>query len=319
MILGVDTSNYTTSMCLLDAEGRVLIEMRELLKVKPGAKGLRQSDAFYQHVHVLTELYAKLIQKFEPLRIEGIAVSNQPRYIEDSYMPVFNAGVLFCKNLGMTIDKPVEMFSHQEGHLVAALRTSGLPHLPERFYGLHLSGGTTELLRCTWENERIYSEKIGGTLDLNMGQLIDRIGVKLGLDFPCGKAMDLLAQKSKTDYFIRLKLKSEHAFNLSGLENKFHEIMKTHSPEDTCKILFNTLAFMLSEIIALFKEDIPIVMSGGVASNSIVREQLIKNAHIEGIYFSKPKYASDNAYGTASLGLIRRRGGYAKNAFLFCE
>jgi len=319
MILGVDTSNYTTSMCLLDEEGRVLTEMRELLKVKPGAKGLRQSEAFYQHVHVLTTLYGRLVEKFEPLRIDGIAVSNQPRYIEDSYMPVFNAGVLFCKNLGMTIDKPVEMFSHQEGHLVAALRTCGLSHLPKAFYGLHLSGGTTELLKCRWEDARIYSEKIGGTLDLNMGQLIDRIGVKLGLDFPCGKAMDALAQKSKTDYFIRLKIKSDHDFNLSGLENKFQEIIKTHSKEDTCRILFNTLAFVLAKVIMVFPKGLPIVMSGGVASNTMVREQLIKNANIQNIYFSKPKYASDNAYGTASLGLLKRRGGYAKDAFLFSE
>ncbi|MDK2866151.1 MAG: hypothetical protein PWP38_466 [Clostridiales bacterium] len=305
MILGVDTSNYTTSMCLLDDEGRVLFEGNQLLKVKSGGRGLRQSDAFFQHVHELAAQYERLVAKFDPLNIDRIAVSNQPRYMEDSYMPVFNAGVLFCQNLAHTIRKPLDCFSHQEGHLMAALKTCGISELPQQFYGFHLSGGTTEILMCRFNDGRIVTECVGGTLDLNMGQLIDRIGVLLGLDFPCGKAMDLLAQKSVSDYAIRIKRRSDLSFNISGLENKLLGLIETQTKEDVCRILFNTLARILGEMIVKLPPTMPVVMSGGVASNAIIRQKLIQSVEIHSLYFSKPKYSRDNAYGIAALSWMR--------------
>ena len=302
MILGVDTSNYTTSMCLLDEEGRVLFEGNQLLKVKSGGRGLRQSDAFFQHVHELTTQFEKLVSRFDPMAITRIAVSNQPRFAEDSYMPVFNAGVLFCTNLANTIKVPVTYFSHQEGHLMAALKTCGINELPDQFYGFHLSGGTTEILMCSFENDRISTRQVGGSLDLNMGQLVDRIGTLMGLDFPCGKTMDLMAQKSSTDYFIRIKRRDDLNFNISGLENKFVQLLETHPFEDVARILFNTLSHILEDMILKLDKQLPIIMSGGVASNTVIRQEVFSALSTYQLYFAKPKYSRDNAFGVAALG-----------------
>lgn len=306
MILGVDTSNYTTSMCLLDDEGRVLFECNTLLKVKSGGRGLRQSDAFFQHVHELAKQYERLVQKFDPMAIRKIAVSNQPRYLDDSYMPVFNAGVLFCKNLALTIKKPLSEYSHQEGHLMAALKTCGIKNMPSEFHGFHLSGGTTEILLSHFEDGRILSRQVGGSLDLNMGQLVDRIGVLMGIEFPCGKAMDLLAQKSHTETYLKLKKREDLSFNISGLENKFMKLMETETQENLSRILFNSLAHILCDMIEKLDENLPVILSGGVASNSIIRHILVSHLDAYQIYFAKPKYSTDNAYGTAALSFYHK-------------
>ena len=53
--LGIDTSNYKTSLAVVDKTGEVLFNYQKFLDVKPGEKGLRQSEAFFQHVQKLPE------------------------------------------------------------------------------------------------------------------------------------------------------------------------------------------------------------------------------------------------------------------------
>ncbi len=310
MILGIDTSCYTTSMILVDAgSSEIQFEKNVLLKVKEGSKGLRQSDGFFQHVHQLADSFEALTAIFDVEKIVAIAVSTRPRNVEGSYMPVFGAGYLFAKNLSNSLKIPLYEVSHQEGHLMAALATSGINSFPDRFYGLHLSGGTTECLVVDYQDMKFHVQLIGETLDLNFGQLIDRIGVKMGFAFPAGKALDELASKSDCQSYKPVKV-DKMTFNISGLENYFSAKIGKEPNEDIAKEMFNTVGKILVKWTKQFVEPIPVIISGGVASNSIIRQMLTKTR--SELYFAKPDYARDNAYGVALLGagqFVRGKGG----------
>ncbi len=302
MILGVDTSCYTTSMIVIDVDtGDVKFEKNKNLTVKPGERGLRQSEGFFQHIHHLTESFDLLCQSVDVQNITAIAVSSKPRSVEGSYMPVFHAGLLFCSNIANALRVPLYQTSHQDGHLLAAIATSGLNEIPKQFYGLHLSGGTTELLEVTPMDQRFEVKLLGGTLDINFGQLIDRIGVIMGLQFPCGKEMDLMAQNEQHQDFFKIKFKTTSTFNLSGFENKYNELVQSRSQSYVSRHIFNTIAYMIHQLIGPLDQNYPIILSGGVASNSIMRAFLSHHNQDKQLYFALPEYSRDNALGVAEM------------------
>jgi len=281
--------------------GQILFELNKNLAVKPGERGLRQSEGFFQHVHQLTASFEALSLAVDVQKIRAVAVSSRPRPLENSYMPVFHAGLLFCTNIANALGVPLGTYSHQEGHLMAAIQTSGLSDCPESFYGLHLSGGTTELLKVKSLDDGFDEVLIGGTLDLNFGQLIDRIGVKLGLSFPCGKEMDDLAKLETHEDAFKITFKTDLNFNLSGLENKYMQLIETHDVSYVCRHIFNTIAHILIQLIKKIPSDFPVILSGGVASNAQISALLKRKIKDKNLYFAKPEYARDNAYGIAEL------------------
>lgn len=189
--LGLDTSCYTTSCALVNSEGEIIGEAKKLLEVKAGARGLQQSQMVFQHTRALPELIKQLPSG---VQLAGIGVSAFPRREKDSYMPAFLVGRGMAHSLGHLQNIPVYEFSHQENHILAALRD--LKYVPtEPFYGLHVSGGTTELLYCEPSRETFFTATlVSDALDLHGGQFVDRIGVALDLPFPAGPHMENLAK-----------------------------------------------------------------------------------------------------------------------------
>lgn len=90
MFAGIDTSNYTTSVAVFDGEH--IIQKKQLLTVKKGERGLRQSEALFQHTVNLPILINRLKEETGEFNPEAIGVSNRPRNAEGSYMPCFLAG-----------------------------------------------------------------------------------------------------------------------------------------------------------------------------------------------------------------------------------
>jgi N6-L-threonylcarbamoyladenine synthase len=301
LYLGIDTSCYTTSIGIVDDQNQLIINKRRLLKVKKGKQGLRQSEAFFQHGSNLVALYEELLSEIDIGLIKSISVSTQPRNVENSYMPVFLSGTQFAQTVGLTLDEEIKSFSHQEGHIMASLFTSDLTIENEmKFYSLHLSGGTTELLLCQMKDNRIHSKIIGGSLDLSAGQLIDRVGVKMGLQFPCGKAMDDLSNESRTQKLYPISVKGL-SFNLSGLESYGYKNIDKISETDQARSLLLSLSETIVKTLNNLEEDYPIVLTGGVSANSILREKLVKN---QNVYFGDKSLSTDNAVGIALLGKL---------------
>ena len=301
-VLALDTSNYTTSAAAFD--GREGENVGRLLQVRPGELGLRQSNALFQHVKQLPQLMEQLASQGQLENIQAVGASTRPRAVEGSYMPCFLAGTSQAQCLARTLGVPFFAFSHQQGHLAAAAWSAGrLDLLEGPFLAWHLSGGTTELLRAEPEQDGVAmtAEILGGTSDISAGQLIDRTGVLLGLQFPAGKALDgLSAQAEKVKPF---PVKVENCtFSLSGIENKVKQMSeKGEAPETVARFALETVARAVVKATRQALErfpGLPVLCSGGVASNSLLCQVMEREC---GAIFAQPRFSTDNAMGTAIL------------------
>ena len=299
MVLGFDTSNYTTSVAISDGVGGK--NCSRLLDVRPGELGLRQSDALFAHVKRLPELARALFAEYPGAEISAIGASTRPRAVEGSYMPCFLAGQSTAETMAAALGVPFHAVSHQQGHVAAALWSAGrmelmdTPHL-----AWHLSGGTTELLLITPEGKNVRAEKLGGTSDISAGQLIDRTGKLLGLQFPAGKALDALSREVDAAEDFRVKVNGL-TFSFSGLQNKVEGYHAAgHGAAETAQYaLRSVIGCILRTTEAARKAypGLPVVFSGGVASNAMLREACAGTDAV----FAQPQFSTDNAMGVAIL------------------
>lgn len=304
--LGIDTSNYTTSLALYDSESGEIRQRRMLLPVKNGEKGLRQSDAVFHHTNRIGTLMQELFDGFDK-EIDAIGVSEKPRDAEGSYMPCFLVGLNTAKSISAITKKPLYCFSHQSGHIMAALCSANLLELKnESFIAFHISGGTTEMLLVSPDKERIFkAEIIGETNDLNCGQAVDRAGVMMGLDFPCGPALERLALASDKVYNPKICVKDGNC-SLSGVENQCKKMLsqgeKNEAVARYCLDFIGKTIEKMTDFAIEKYGNLPLVYSGGVMSNSIIRSKLAMKFNAK---FAKPELSCDNAVGTAVLASVR--------------
>lgn len=305
--LGIDTSAYTTSIALYLEDGETVFE-KKVLDVPEGQKGLRQSVAVFQHIHNLPVLFSTISENYDLRSLEVIGVSVSPRPLEDSYMPVFEVGKAFAQTLSATLKVPLLEVSHQENHIRAVLQENGLIKDPfgSDFLGIHFSGGTSEILMIHPTSKGYETKILSQSLDLKAGQLIDRVGLRFGLGFPAGMELEKMAQKAKGTISIPTRL-TDSDFHFSGQENYVDSLIdKGYPSEEIASALFRMIAKTLERSIRRLAEEYDfneIIFSGGVMSNTMIKEQLIKKLGPAGfrLYFSSPAHSSDNAVGNAVL------------------
>ena len=314
-LLGIDTSNYTTSVAVYSTEDKKIIQEKKLLPVKAGERGLRQSDAVFHHTVQLPERFEALWQHadLQNIAIDAIGASAFPRRMENSYMPCFLVGSGMAKSMSFALHIPYFEFSHQEGHVAAALYSAHqLSLLQAPFLAFHLSGGTTDALLVEPDAQHILNVTLlKSSLDLKAGQLIDRVGVLLGLQFPCGPAMEKLAFQSNKEFSVRPTVKDGNCC-LSGIENQCQKLLRENeAPENIAKFcLMNVIVAVdhMLQSICHSHPNLPIVFSGGVASNAQL--QAYFKAKYNTVYFAEPIFSADNAAGIAVLtALMKERTG----------
>lgn len=303
-VLGIDTSNYTTSVAVVDDGG--FRHAREILDVKEGERGLRQSDALFLHVKNLPHL----IESLSAGTVDAVAYSSRPRAVEGSYMPCFLAGEAVARSVAATLGVPCCAFSHQAGHIEAAVRTCGA-ELGDEFLAFHLSGGTTEILYARAdENEGWLCDILGKTLDISAGQLIDRTGVLLGLKFPCGNELEKLAAACADRIKDARPTVKDGSCNLSGAENKIQKFILSGAPREyVARYAIEYVGRTVCDMTAAAREkypSLPVVYAGGVMRNEIIRKMLV--SAFDNICFAAVELSSDNAVGTAYLG-YKKMGG----------
>ena len=299
VFIGIDTSNYTTSCAICSLEGEILENYKILLPVKNGENGLRQSDAVFAHVKNFQNIANLIKEKHANYDIVSIGYSAYPRDIEGSYMPCFLVGQSICEMLSSLYNLPVFKFSHQLGHIKAAIYSSKFNC--NDFIAFHVSGGTTEIVRVMNNDNEYKINIIGGALDLHAGQAVDRIGVKMGLSFPCGKEIEKYALENKKKIPKPKISVNEYYCNLSGLENLATKIYKeTNDKYLTSAYVLEFIGLTLEKLVINIRSELkyPIIFAGGVMSNQIIKSKLSK---FENVYFAEPQFSSDNAAGIALL------------------
>ena len=302
--VGIDTSNYTTSAAVCTPEGEVIANIKAPLPVKDGECGLRQSDAVFAHVRNLPGVMEQLRRAVSGKSVLAVGCSVRPREAEGSYMPCFLAGRAAAQAFAAAIEAPVYEFSHQDGHIMAAVYSSGAEQklLSAPFAAFHVSGGTTEVLHVTPRTNGFAVKLVGETADLNAGQAIDRVGVMMGLQFPCGKEMERLAESfcGKTPK-PRVSVKDVRC-NLSGLQNLAEKLWRESGDRGAVssfvlEFIGETLRVMTAQLDEKYP-DLPIVYAGGVMSNRRLQAKLGARADT---YFAEPAFSADNAAGIALL------------------
>ena len=305
-VIGFDTSNYTTSIAYFDgADG---VNCSKLLPVKAGELGLRQSDAVFHHTKSLPELSGRLFSNVGMDEITAIGVSTRPRAVEGSYMPCFMVGYSHAKLLAEAFGVPLVECSHQQGHVAASLWSAGRLDLMETPHlAWHLSGGTTELLLVEPDVRNVKCTRIGGTTDISAGQLIDRTGQLLGLPFPAGKHVDALSKEATNRDLFKVKC-PEMEFSLSGVQNKVNAYYERwQSAAETAAYALRCVCqavFAATKNAMQVYTGLPVVFSGGVASNAMLREKI---APLDPV-FAKPEFSTDNAMGVAVLAYRQMEG-----------
>lgn len=304
-VLGLDTSCYTTSVAAVALDGRVLASVRRLLVVKQGGRGLRQSEGVFQHTQNLPELMAQLLERQPELEIAAVSASFTPRDVEGSYMPVFTVGSGAAQMLTSVLRVPLYRTDHQSGHVAAARIDSGLPDGPH--LALHLSGGTTEVLACR-EGEKL--ELLGGSDDLHAGQFVDRVGVRLGLGFPAGPALEKLAEGTQAQSLVVATCKGVHC-SFSGAEAQVMRMADSgeHTPQQLAAEVYSCLARTIEKLLTNASRQTGLrnaLLAGGVVSSprfrSMLVERLMRSKSPVTPYFARTEYSGDNAVGVASIG-----------------
>ena len=304
-VLGIDTSCYTTSAAIVSLEKEILVSARRLLTVQMGGRGLQQSAGLFQHIQNLPQMIDQAVHQAGDIQIEAVSASTKPRPAEDSYMPVFRAGESQARAAASLLNVPFYAFSHQEGHVRAALVGTEIDE-KQQYIVFHLSGGTTEMLAC---NPQL--QLIGKSLDLHAGQFIDRIGVKMGLPFPAGPYLEKLAEQAKPSGVLGVSIRDCDC-SISGAESKASRLIdsRAYSNEQIAAECFDFIArtvFRMMENGLKATGAKQALLAGGVASSDLFRKMLYARARKAGlqcrICFARPELSGDNAVGIALLGV----------------
>ncbi len=301
--LGIDTSNYTTSVALYDAESNTVRSEKQLLPVKSGELGLRQSDAVFAHTKQIAALLRRVSGDGVVSALAGVGVSAFPCRSEGSYMPCFLVGLSVAESVAAVNGLPVSYCSHQEGHILAAMYSAGVDEIPQNgCYAVHLSGGTTDCLLVTPNEEHLIDvQKLAGSLDLKAGQAVDRVGKMLGLPFPSGPALEALAAKCTEDN-IKVPKPSLKGLDcsLSGTENRCMKLKQENFPDSyIAKYCLLSVEAAVSGMVANVMQEYgtrPVLFAGGVMSNRLLQQKLTEK--FDG-WVAEPAFSSDNAVGCA--------------------
>lgn len=309
--MGIDTSCYTTSLALADAGGNLLLDDRIVLDVKKGDRGLRQSEGVFQHINNLSDMFDRATKSINNGDLASVCVSSCPRPVEGSYMPVFVAGCSIGRAVASAMGIPLLFISHQESHLMSGIWSAGGPQ-QNSFLAMHLSGGTTELLKVDRAGNRFNIQIIGGSTDISAGQFIDRVGVALGLSFPCGAELEKLAiQAGSVPPGLRLAIWTEgHKISFSGPETRAQQLINAKVDKQlVARAVLDCIARGIADIIQSAAQSTGIkqvLMVGGVSANSIIKRYLSDNLDIK-FFFPRAVYCTDSAVGNAMVAVLNDR------------
>ena len=305
--IGFDTSCYTTSVAFASDTGAYQSH-RQLLPVQTGERGLRQSEAVFAHVRQLAPLAEELLREI-PEEIGSVTASTAPRDGEDSYMPVFSVGASHARVLAASLHVPFFETTHQRGHIRAARVDSDLTG--DSFLALHLSGGTTDVVHVDYDK----ITPIATSMDLHAGQLVDRVGVKLGLPFPAGPYLEKLASGVADQSLIPVSMDENNlCCHLSGAEAALMRLIDEHSLSEAqiAAEVYSVLCRSVLRLLCAAKEktnESKILLAGGVMSSDRLRQMLVSRNEKRRLglklYFGKPELSGDNAVGVALIGAER--------------
>jgi N6-L-threonylcarbamoyladenine synthase len=306
-ILGIESSCDETSVSIVkngcdDVATIVLSQM----DTHANYGGVVPEIASRMHVESITLVVEQCLEKANMSfnDIDAIAVTYGPGLIGSLLV-----GVVAAQTLSYIYNKPLVPVHHIAGHIYANNITKKM-EFP--LLSLVVSGGHTELV---YMKDNYQFERIGGTLDDAVGEAYDKVARVIGVPYPGGPLVDKLAHEGTDNYNLPLPLDDDtFDFSFSGLKSAVINLVhneeqrgNTINKADLACSFQNRVVEILTKktMKAIDKYNVKnLIVAGGVAANSGIREKLQELCSEKGINLTIPelRYCTDNATMIASAG-----------------
>ena len=306
-ILGIESSCDETS-CSIVKNGRekIATSTSSQIDIHENFGGVVPEIASREHVKNITLVIEDCLKKAN-MKIEdvtAIAITYGPGLIGSLLV-----GMQAAKTLSYIYNKPLVPVHHIAGHIYA---NSLVEDLKFPLIALVVSGGHTELIKM---KDHFSFEKLGGTLDDAIGECYDKVARVMGLPYPGGPKLDKLSKEGKPTYKLPIPLNDDsYNFSFSGLksavinlnhneEQKGKEINKADLAASFQKVAVTSIVSKTKKALKDYNIN-NLIVAGGVAANSILREALSDMCKENNIHLSIPplKYCTDNAAMIAAAG-----------------
>ena len=298
--LAIESSCDETSMSIIK-NGIVEIETvtNTQIDIHKEFGGVVPEIASRSHIENVTIVLEELLErsKMNISDIDIVGVTYGPGLIGSLLI-----GLQCAKTISLVTDKPLIPVHHIAGHIYA---NNLEKRLEFPLIALVVSGGHTDLV---YMKEDYSFERIGSTLDDAIGEAYDKVAKILGLEYPGGPIVDRLAKLGEDTYELPMPLDDDsYNFSFSGIKSAVVNLVHNERQRGN-DIRINDMcnSFQERSLSVIVKKTMRavseykvknLILAGGVAANSYLREKLANECEKEGINFSYPRmsYCTDNA------------------------
>lgn len=313
-ILGIESSCDDTSVSIVkDGCEEIATVISSQIDVHKLYGGVVPEIASRHHIKNITIVLEECLERANMTmdQIDAIAVTYGPGLIGSLLV-----GLEAAKTLAFVYNKPLIKVHHIAGHIYA---NNLVNKMEFPLLALVVSGGHTELV---YMEDHYKFKKIGGTLDDAVGECYDKVGRILGVPYPGGPVIDKMAHEGEDTYDLPIPLKDEsYNFSFSGLKsaviNLVHNEEQRGNPirqNDLATSFQNVVVKSLTEKTMRAADEYNIknvIMAGGVAANSGIRDELQRLCNLDNIKLTVPpiRLCTDNAAMIATAGYYAYKDG----------
>lgn len=323
IVLGIESSCDETAAAIVNDKREILGECVLTQMEHKVYGGVVPEIAARAHLDHIDEILEETFKKagLTPNDIDAVAAAAGPGLIGGVVI-----GVMAAKAISLALNKPFIALNHLEGHALAPRLTSDVEY---PYLLLLVSGGHCQILIVKGVGD---FERLGTTIDDAAGEAFDKVAKMLNLGYPGGPMIEKMADIGDENRFVLPRpLLGTNDCNLSfsGLKTAVRKIIESYAEDgkvehailnqkdtaDICasfqKAATESLVYKLKKAIAIFKQRYPqgkdLVVSGGVAANTYLRQKLKNVAEVECLEFSAPpiKFCTDNGVMIAWAGMER--------------
>ena len=301
LTLGIEGTAHTLGVGIVDTDRKVIANVLDMYR--PAEGGLHPREAANHHGDVVASLIVKATEEagVSLSEIELISFSKGP-----GLGPCLRSAATAARSLSSILNTPIIGVNHCVAHVEIGIATTGCtdPAL------LYASGGNTQVIAFSNGRYRIFGE----TIDVGIGNMLDKLGRELGLGFYAGPTIEKLAKEG--DRLLELP------YSVKGMDVSFSGIMtaalalkkKGHRLEDIAYSVQETCYAMLAEVTERARAHVgkdEVLLGGGVAQNMRLREMIDDMAKERGAKMFVPdkKFCMDNGAMIAWLGNIMYESG----------
>lgn len=313
-ILGIESSCDDTSAAVIE-DGFLLSNVIASQQVHKDYGGVVPELASRAHEQNIVPVVSQALAKagIQATDLTAIAFTRGPGLLGSLLV-----GTSFAKALGLSLDIPIVMVNHLQGHILANFikerrQESRQPTFP--YLCLLVSGGNSQIVRV---NDPLDFVILGQTIDDAVGEAFDKCSKMMGLGYPGGPVIDKLAKEGDP---LRFKFAKPRIpgldYSFSGIKTSLlyfvrDELAKDSdfiekNKEDLCASFQKTLIdILLEKLVKAVKQTgiTEVTIGGGVAANSGLRDRIEKEGRRRGwnTYLPAPKFTTDNAAMIAIAG-----------------